>query len=175
MRTLGSLRMRHRLIGAVVALALGCTVLVLSSAQPAQAATLGGAWSNGFSCVVGSGGRQVNAYPPQMTSVSGGLERVEWSPDLYRWNGTAWVLYDGTKPWYYAYATGNGTVYQQLLYGTWFAPNGTALIFASYGYLPAGYYMVAEYYRWYRGTTVVKTASSWSYVRGTSSSSCVFS
>lgn len=38
MGTLRSFRMRHRLVGAVVALALGCTVLVLSSAQPAQAA-----------------------------------------------------------------------------------------------------------------------------------------
>jgi hypothetical protein len=38
MRTLRSLRMRHWLVGAVMALALGCSVLVLSTAQPAQAA-----------------------------------------------------------------------------------------------------------------------------------------
>jgi hypothetical protein len=38
MRTLRSLRMRHWLVGAALALALGCSVLVLSTAQPAQAA-----------------------------------------------------------------------------------------------------------------------------------------
>ena len=38
MRTLRSLRMRHWLVGAVMALALGCSVLILSTAQSAQAA-----------------------------------------------------------------------------------------------------------------------------------------
>jgi hypothetical protein len=160
--------MRHRLVGAVVALALGCTVVVLSSAQPAQAAAT--YQSNGFECLVGSAGRQVNAYPPKMTSVSGGLEKVEWSPDLYRWNGTSWYLYDSSKPWYYAFATGNGLVYQQLRYGTWFQPNETPLNFAIFRPLHSGYYAVVDHYRWSNGATT----SAWSYVRYTNSKSCVF-
>jgi hypothetical protein len=169
MGTLRSFRMRrHRLVGAVVALALGCTVLVLSSAQPAQAATLGTAWSSGFGCVAGG---QLHAYPPQMTSISGGLEKVEWSPDLYRWNGTAWALYNNSKPWYYAGATSNGTVYQQYRFGTWFQPNETPLNIAIFGNLPAGYYAVKDYYRWSNGAT----SSAWSYFRGAGGgSSCVF-
>jgi hypothetical protein len=170
MRTLRSLRMRHRLVGAVMALALGCTVLVLSSAQPAQAAAT--YRSNGFGCGNWGAGRQVNAYPPQMTSVSGGLEKVYWSPDLYRWNGAAWVLYDSSKPWYWAVANGNGVVNQQYLQGgTWFQPNNFAIIYATYNYLPAGSYAVVDHYQWSNGAT----RDVWSYFRGTGGGySCTF-
>jgi hypothetical protein len=168
MRTLRSLRMRHRLVGAVMALALGCTVLVLSSAQPAQAAAT--YRSNGFGCGNWGAGRQVNAYPPQMTSVSGALEMVYWSPDLYRWNGTTWAPYDTSKPWYYAAATSNGVVTQQLRFGAWFQPNDTPLNFAIFRPLHSGYYAVVDYYRWSNGAST----SAWSYVRSTNSGSCVF-
>jgi len=162
--------MRHRLVGAVMALALGCSVLVLSSAQPAQAATLGTAWTKGFSCTLAPGWRQVNAFPPQMTSISGAVEYVYWSPDLYRWNGTSWYLYDGSKPWYWAWANSNGVVYRPDQPGTWFAPNNIGIQYAPYNNLPAGSYKVVDYYRWSNGAT----SSAWSYFRGDGGPYCTF-
>ena len=169
MRTLRSFRMRrHRLVGAVVALALGCTVLVLSSAQPAQAAAT--YRSNGFACGNWGAGRQVNASPPTLTSVSGGLEKVYWSPDLDRWNDATqtWYLYDGSRPWYWAIANSTGPVYQSYLYGTWFWPNGAQVNTATYNYLPAGSYAVVDHYQWSTGAT----RDIWSSFKGTGGGSC---
>jgi hypothetical protein len=161
--------MRHRLVGAVMALALGCTVLVLSSAQPAQAA-LFTYQPQGFACRAGG---QLQAFPPKMTSVSGGLETVWWSPDLYRWNGTTWAPYDTSKPWYWAVANGNGVVNQQYtLGGTWFQPNNFSLISATFNNLPAGYYRVLDYYAWSNGAR----ASAWSPFLGSGGGyHCAFS
>jgi hypothetical protein len=161
--------MRHRLVGAVVALALGCSVLVLSTAQPAQAAAT--YRTNGFGCGSWGAGRQVNAYPPQMTSVNGGLEYVYWSPDLYQWNGAAWILVNDTRPWYWAVANSNGVVDQPLQGGRWFWPNGARVDTATYNYLPAGSYAVLDYYRWSNGAT----RAVWSYFKGTGGGgSCTF-
>jgi hypothetical protein len=165
MRTLRSLssRWRHLVVSALTVLALSGSLLVLSSTQPAQAATLGQAWAGSFNCLIGSWGRQVNVYPPQMTSISGGLEAVYWSPDLYRWNGSNWVLYDGSKPWFYAFANSNGTVYQSLLYSTWFTKgSNAAIISVNFGPLHPGYYRVFNYYSWSNGAS----ASSWSNTSG---------
>jgi hypothetical protein len=98
-----------------------------------------------------------------MTSVSGGLEKVEWSPDLYRRNDAtgAWYLYDGTRPWYYAFANSNGPVYLQYSNKTWSWPNGARVDTAAYNYLPAGTYAVVDHYRWSNGATV----DVWSHFR----------
>lgn len=165
MRTLGSLRShwRRALVTALTVPALSCTLLVVSSAQPAHAATLGSAWAGTFSCPVTSWGRQVNVYPPQMTSISGGLEYVYWSPDLYRWNGSTWALYDNSQPWYYAFANGNGTVYQQLLYSTWFkTSSNAAIVSVNFGPLYPGSYAVFNTYRWSNGAS----AGTWSNFSG---------
>ena len=153
----------------VVFSALAAGTLVLAGTGSASAATLGTASSRGFDCRVMAGaGRQVAAYPPQMTSLSGNLEKVEWYAELYRWNGSSWVLYSTNPSQYYwtgsawvkytapqmdyAIANGNGTVYQQLLYTTWFAPNGNPVVmFAAFNNLPNGYYAVVDHYRWTNG------------------------
>jgi hypothetical protein len=172
MLTLRSPRLGVRsLVATLIMAALACTLLVLPSAAPAQAATLGLASSHGFDCVILSGaGRQVRAYPPTMTSISGYTETVYWSPDLYRWNGSSWVLYDGSMPWLNASADANGTHYQSGRYGTWFWPNGNPINFAAYNYLPAGSYAVKEYFMWSNGSQT----SAWSYYWG-GGSYCTFS
>ena len=165
MQMLGSLRShwRRALVTALAVPALSCSLLVVSSTQPAHAAALGSAWAGNFSCPVTSWGRQVNVNPPQMTSTSGGLEKVYWRPYLYRWNGSSWALWDTSLPWYYAFATGNGTVYQQLLYSTWFKTgSGAAIVTANFGPLYPGYYRVFNNYQWSNGAS----AGSWSSVSG---------
>jgi hypothetical protein len=172
MLTLRSSRYRVRgLIASLIMAALACTLLVLPSAAPAQAATLGTAYPRGFDCVVLAGaGRQVRAYPPTMTSITGYTETVYWSPDLYRWNGSSWALYDNSKPWFNASADLNGTHYQWTRGSTWFWPNGNPVNYAAYNNLPAGSYAVKDYYMWSNGWQ----SSAWSpYLGG--GSSCTFS
>lgn len=152
-------------------------VLSASGGVPASAATLGTATTRGFDCSNSvATGRQVRAIPPTMTSVSGGLEEVEWSPDLYRYNPATrtWDLYatwhysDGVRFWYYAVANANGPQYNAQLYGTWFmrtedhqALLTSNVLSSAFSNLPSGYYAVLDRYRWANGTT----ASLWSPLR----------
>lgn len=161
-RQVGTQR-RDVAVGVLGALAAG--MLVLAGTGSASAAALGTASTRGFDCKVMSGaGRQVAAYPPQMTSLSGNLEKVEWYAELYRWSGSSWVLYSANPNQFYwtgsawahqmnyAIANGNGTIYQQLLYSTWFGPNGNSVVmFAAFNNLPSGYYAVVDHYRWSNG------------------------
>jgi hypothetical protein len=123
-------------------------------------------------------GRQVRAMPPTMISISGGLEEVEWSPDLYRYNSTTgtWDMYmswhyaDGVRFWYYAVANANGPQYNSGLYGTWFMRtedhkallSSSNVLFSAFSNLPAGWYAVADHYRWANGST----ANLWSPYKG---------
>ena len=102
-----------------------------------------------------------------MTSISGASEAVYWQPDLYRWNGSSWQLYR-YAPWFHAVATSNGVI-PGLLGFKWFAPDNNAILHQKWGYLPAGYYTVLNYYQWQNGSK----ASSWSNYSG-GGSSCYF-
>jgi hypothetical protein len=152
--------------------ALALIVIVLPALTSPAAASTGIATTRGFNCSsTTSYGRRVTANPPQMTSTTGSqLQMVYWSPDLYRWTNGAWQLYDGSRPWYWAMAQGNGTVYQSMLYSTWFTGGGVAMQFVPYSNLPSGYYKVADYYRWgstnhYDPSSYVARTSAWSYNR----------
>ena len=76
-------------------------------------------------------------------------ERVEWSPDLYRWNPrrAKWRLYRQT-PWYYAFTSSYG-FFQVPLHSAWHSQNGSIdIVFATFQSLPPGYYGVRHYLYW---------------------------
>ncbi len=75
-------------------------------------------------------------------------ELVKWSPDLYRWNGTSWVLYDGRAPWYQAVTSIYGYCQPTTFAAAWSAPNGMSVLFHRFGALPPGYYAIKNYMYW---------------------------
>lgn len=148
------------LVTVVLATAVLLTLLPLL-AKPAAAA--GYATSGGFGCDTQM--RRVLAFPPQMTSTAGQAQVVYFSPDLYRWNGSSWRLYDGSRPWYWGVANGYGVQYNANLHGNWFVQTN-ALRFVPFAGLPSGYYRVADYYRWgatgyYAPRSFVASGSAW--------------
>lgn len=160
----------RRLLIVLLVIAAAFALLPLE-AKPAHAAS-GMAYSKGFGCEVTSFGRRVVAYPPNMTSTTGQMQVVYWSPDLYRWDAgnSRWAKYDGTKPWNYAVANSSGVMYNSMLYSSWFTPSNNALRFVPFTGLPRGYYKVADFYRW--GSTghvapgsYVAAASAWAPYR----------
>ena len=125
--------------------------------------------SSGFMCTISSyTGRTVEAVPPYpMTNWSGTstLEYVYWSADLYRWNGTAWQLYDGSTPWLQGVANNYDVI--PLNGYKWYVGNQPYRVLQFSG-LPSGYYAVKEILRWQNGYQL----SNWQLVQGTSSSYC---
>ena len=75
-------------------------------------------------------------------------ELVEWSPDLYRWNGSAWALWDGSAPWYQALTTLR-LGYTLRWPGPW-QPQNSAVAVAGKSYLglPPGHYTIRHYVKW---------------------------
>ena len=151
----------RRLLLVVLATAIALTLLPMF-AKPAAAA--GYATSAGFGCDTQM--RRVTAFPPRMTSSTGGLQMVYFSPDLYRWSNGQWALYDGTRPWYYGVANSYGVQYNSFLRGTWLTPQNNALNFVPFAGLPSGYYRVADFYRWgstghYAPASFVASGSAW--------------
>lgn len=74
-------------------------------------------------------------------------EMVTWSPDLHRWNGSSWQLFDGTRPWYRAFTSSYG--YYQNPLGTWQNVNtNMGTMFVPYFNLPRGYYAIKNFMRW---------------------------
>ena len=144
-----------RMAGLGFVIALTATSFLALTPVPTRAATLplGTAQARPFNCVANDAynGNEVFALPPQMTTVSGQLDNVYWSPDLWRWNGNAWAPYDTSKPWAQAAADRNGTIYSPAGGVTWFRPptiTVRAFIFAN---LTPGYYLVVDYYQWENG------------------------
>ena len=84
-------------------------------------------------------------------------ELVKWSPDLYRWNGSQWVLYNGQAPWYQAVTSSYG--YCGFAQGTWLAPNMSGLGFHRFGTLPIGHYAIKNYMYW---PNLGRTHADWS-------------
>ncbi len=160
---------------AVVALAAALLAATLAP-QPAEAHGTGIPYhqSGGASCWYGSNGylNVQSKVPAQMRSWYGGMENVRWSPDLYRWNGTSWQLYDQSKPWMQAAANGNGLVRQQD--GTYWTNLQTGFPYLQgngpvFSNLPRGSYAVKEYYYWLSSG---HKHTQWSTFNNTSSTSC---
>jgi hypothetical protein len=145
-----------RVLARAVVPAVVATLALSIFATMASAATL--TKTPVFECTTS---HTVRVYPPTgVNSTNGGLETVYWSPDLYRWNGTAWVLYNGSQPWYWAVANTGGLTRDVSGY-VWHAPNNFGQTVVVYNNLPAGYYAVRSYlYNW---------GWVWSLVYGTTS------
>ncbi len=88
-------------------------------------------------------------------------ELVKWSPDLYRWNGTSWVLYDGRAPWYQAVTSIYGYCQPTTYAAAWTAPSGMSVMFHRFGGLPTGYYAIKNYMYW---ASLNRTHADWSNV-----------
>lgn len=107
------------------------------------------------------GVNEVHSRPPaDMRSWYGGMENVRWSSDLFRWNGTSWALYNGSKPWLYSAANRNG-LQSTDGYAIWY--HSVTRFSADQGFvyrsLRRGYYAVREHLRW---VDVGVTHSQWS-------------
>jgi len=140
---------------------------VAASTEASAALALHTAYWNPFQCAVDNiNGRNVTAKAPNMTSVTGALENVWWRPDLYRWNGYNFVLYNSSKPWATAAANGSGTVYSAVAGSSWLIPPGAPITGMSWLHLPSGYYRVLDHYYWQRDgsqTSAWPTYSGGSY------------
>ena len=162
-------RLPRRVATVVLALAVVMTLLPLL-AKPAQAAAQ--YQSRGFGCERTAYGRRVLAYPPNLTASGSELQMVYYSPDLYRWNGRRWALYDGTRGWNHAVATTWGVRWNAQRLSYWFTPQNHGLQFVVYNNLPRGKYKVVDHYRWgatdfYRPSAFVVSKSVWApYVGG---------
>lgn len=127
----------------------------------------------GMSCFVDSLNRRVvRALPPlDMRSITGAIENVRWSPDLFRWDGTAWVKYDPRAPWFLGAANSGGLLPQN---GTLWWDGVYSLRNWDYSSLPRGSYAVKEYYGWdANGTGTDHTG--WSVWNGYGVRFCTFS
>ena len=161
--TAGPRALTRRLATVILAPAVLLTLLPLL-AKPAHAATYYA--SRGFGCERTAYGRRVVAYTPNLASTNGGLQMVYYSPDLYRWNGRRWALYDGTRGWNHVVATTWGLRWNAQRLSHWFTPQNHGLQFVVYNNLPRGSYKVADHYRWgstdyYRPSAFVASASVW--------------
>jgi hypothetical protein len=97
-----------------------------------------------------SGARTVTAYPNNLlTSWYGGRETVYFSPDLYKWNGSSWAIYDPTAPWLQAVANGNGVLPWHLGGTYYWVDSRTNQILEHWTFSVApGSYKVVDYYNW---------------------------
>jgi hypothetical protein len=138
--------------------------------KPAFAvAGAGNATSLGFQC--SSQYHWVRQYLPNMTSISGGIEKTYFWTDLYRYNGSTWVLW-ARRGWY----NGASNSYGKLLLtapSVYWSLNGGAVSgnYDGWNNLPSGHYATKEYYQWQNGAS----ASRWSFVNGSGASYCTIS
>jgi hypothetical protein len=155
-----------------LALSLGVGLLVLSSiglaAPGSAAAATGVATSYGFEC---SANHWVQNNFPNMTSISGAIEKTYFRADLYRWNGSTWVFV-ASRGWYAGASNGNGKLALGNFFGVpyyWLLNNGAVIDQgAVFSNLQSGYYKTAEYYQWQNGAK----ASRWSFVNGSGAQYC---
>lgn len=104
---------------------------------------------------IGCGAGAVNAYPPRVMRSWQYLpdyrkvERVHWSPDLYKYTTAGWQLVDASKPWFRAFTTSIG-YYQAPFAGVWTntQTNSGQVVFVPYRYLSPGYYAVKNHMYW---------------------------
>ena len=117
----------------------------------------------------------LGVYPPRIMRPSKAVscydaQEVRWSPDLYRWNGSSWVLYNRSAPWYAALTSSGGYCYMQAFYGYWWnTVTYRTLLFHRFGSLPRGYYYAIKNYMYWR--SLGRTHVQWSDVFRTYSAS----
>jgi hypothetical protein len=94
---------------------------------------------------------QLRAYTPR-TMLSWydvnlrNAETIHWTPELYTWNGAAWVRV-ATRPWYRAFTSSYG--YYQNPYGTWQDTNtNVGTMFVPFFNLARGYYAIKNFMYW---------------------------
>jgi hypothetical protein len=174
-RLAGSMGKRGLRSFAVAALVVLTTAASLSSPSASRAASFPYHQAGNTQCTNSTSGRIVRTFAPtQMMSVSGAIENVRWSSDLYRYNGSAWVLWNGNAPWLYGAANQSGLINMDNLSGLkWLnGANGFQNSF-SYGNLPAGSYAIREYYWW--SDAGVSTNEYSNLYNGITTSYCYFS
>ena len=92
----------------------------------------------------------ITAYPSNdVTSWFGGRETVYFSPNLQRWNGSAWVDYDTSEPWLHA-TTSSARVLPMNLGGVYYWENARGHIQEYFTFTPlhVGAYRVVDFYYW---------------------------
>ena len=149
------------------AAASGDLAALTQAAKPAFAvAGAGTATSYGFQC--SSQYHWVRQYFPNMTSISGGIETTYFWTDLYRYNGSTWVLW-ARKGWYSGASNSYGRL-ELTQPSVYWSLNGGAIsgYYDGWNNLPSGHYATKEYYQWANGAS----ASRWSFVKGTGASYC---
>jgi hypothetical protein len=153
-------QLRLRTSSGLLALAMGGAAVATVAPGQALAATVAPYHvASNVQCFNGAQGRTVVAFAPStMRSVTGSIEVVQWSSDLYRWTGTAWALYDSRAGWLNAAANGNGLLSSNgAIWNN--ASTGRQQNSWTYAYLPAGHYAIRQFFYWnYNGTQ----AAEWS-------------
>lgn len=131
------------------------TALLLAAVAPLTAAAHGSTFPPHALGSMDCGPGYVKTWPPRQMLSSfqtnfRNPEMVQWSPDLYRWNGSSWQLFDGTRPWYRAFTSSYG-YYSAPFSGAWQAVTTNAsMMFVPYYNLPRGYYAIKNFMRWDR-------------------------
>jgi hypothetical protein len=140
------------------ACALALALAGLAAASPAQSLAVPYSEVGVGYCYTG----RFDMYPPRVIrpvhyTTFRNPERVEWSPDLYRWNANRrkWQLY-WRKPWYYAFTSSYG-YFQTALTVPWHASNGSYINFVTYQGIRRGWYATKNYIYWQAlGRTIYK-------------------
>jgi hypothetical protein len=86
--------------------------------------------------------------PRALCSFSGTVEYVLWRTDLYRWNGSSWILYDSSMPWDYTQA--NYTAWN----GVWQTTSGAYATDQIFYPKDPGYYRALQYFYWSSSNTL---------------------
>lgn len=94
----------------------------------------------------------------------GQFEIVRWHPTLYRFNGTNWVLFDDSKPWYRGFANQYGMRAYDGFHFWWDEQTTQPLYRVTYNNLPAGQYAALG--------TVAGSGSVWLAASGGSGAIC---
>ena len=135
----------------ILSLVLPLTLLIAALAPAPAAADGVGLPAHAIGYVECGQSYVTTRHPQQMLSWSAtdfrNPEMIHWSPDLYRWNGTSWQLYDGTRPWYRAFTSSYG--FYQNPYGTWQSEvTNAGITFVPFYNLPSGYYAIKNFMKW---------------------------
>ena len=144
--------MSRKLIASLVTLVLALTVAVTASAARAYVPYH---VSRVASCNTST--RSVTSYVPLADAAYyyspdyTYTETVKWSPDLWKYTSSGWVLWNGLMPW--AYGAANNTGRLQPIwpnyYDRWWDSTLTRLVSeGTFNTLSSGYYAVKEYYNW---------------------------
>jgi hypothetical protein len=164
------MELKGQLVKALLALTIAAGVVL------AGAGTAGAANYPPGNVVCNPSARTVTAYPNNsLTSWYGGRETVYFKPDLYRWNGSSWILSTATAPWLRAVADNMGVLPWHTWGGpTWYWVNSqTNGILEHWTFTVApGYYKVVDEYNWVStGRTIGVWASTY-HTNGSSGSYC---